>query len=136
MGWKETCVVDERFKFIQEYREEEESLAELCRRYGVSRKTGYKWLARYEEKGVEGLRDHSRAARRHPNEVVPEVAAQVLALRRRHPLWGPEKLHARLQREAPEILWPAPSTIGELLKRKGMTVSPPKRRRAGASLNP
>jgi transposase InsO family protein len=137
MGWKETCVVEERFKFIEEYRSENWSLAELCRRFGVSRKTGYKWLERYGEAGIEGLADQSRAPRSHPNQVLPEVSEAVVELRRQYPLWGPEKLHARLQREAPEILWPAPSTIGELLKRKGMTVSAQKRRRkAGASLNP
>src|ERR1700757_5349533 len=114
MGWKETHVVEERFQFIQEYRSKEESLAELCRRYGVSRKTGYKWLQRYEAEGLDGLRDQSRASHCHPNEVVAEVAEQVLELRRRHPLWGPAKLYARLQREAPEIAWPAVSTIGEM----------------------
>jgi putative transposase len=98
MGWKETCAVEERFKFIQEYREQEESFAELCRRYGVSRKTGYKWLERYEAGGLERLHDQSRAAHHHPNEVVPEVAEQVLALWRNHPLWGPAKLYARLVR--------------------------------------
>jgi len=65
-----------------------------------------------------------------------EVAEAVLDLRRQHPLWGPEKLHAWLQRNAPEIVWPAPSTIGELLKRKGMTVPPKRHRRVGPSLNP
>ena len=128
--------MEERFKLIQEYRSNDWSLAELCRRYGVSRKTGYKWLERYEEQGLNGLANQSRAPQNHPNQVLPEVAEAVIDLRRQHRLWGPEKLHAWLQREAPEILWPAPSTIGELLKRKGMTVSQKRHRRAGPSLNP
>lgn len=136
MGWKETCAVEERFKFIQEYRSEEESFAELCRRYGVSRKTGYKWLDRYEEKGIEGLQDQSRAAHTHSNEVIPDVADQVLELRRQHPLWGPLKLRARLVREAPEITWPAASTIGEMLKHAGLTVPRKHRPKATPSRSP
>ncbi|MGA8541656.1 MAG: IS481 family transposase [Terriglobales bacterium] len=128
--------MEERFQFIQEYRSENWSFAELCRRRGVSRKTGYKWLARYQQEGAEGLRDQSRAPQEHPNQILAEVAEAVVDLRREHPLWGPEKLRARLQRTMPEILWPAPSTIGELLKRRGMTVPVQRHRRAGPSLNP
>ena len=94
----------------------------MCRRYAVSRKTGYKWLERYEAEGLEGLRDQPRAAAHHPNEVLPAVAEEVLRLRREHPQWGPLKLRARLQRTALEILWPAASTIGEIRKRAGLTV--------------
>jgi putative transposase len=136
MGWKETSIVEERFKFIQEYRSGDCGLAELCRRYEISRKTAYKWLERYEQQGWKGLLDQSRAPLHHPNEMVAEVAEAVIELRRQHPLWGPEKLHARLQRDAPEIIWPAPSTIGELLKRRGMTVPQKRHRRVGPSLNP
>jgi putative transposase len=136
MGWKETCVMEERFKFIQEYQNEEDSFAELCRRYGVSRKTGYKWVERYGAEGLDGLRDQSRAADYHPNEVLQEVADEVLDMRRRHPHWGPAKLRVRLQREAPEIIWPAASTIGEMLKRAGLTVPRKHRRRATPSQSP
>ena len=128
--------MEERFKFIQEYKNEEESFAELCRRYGVSRKTGYKWVERYLAEGLEGLRDQSRASDSHPNEVLQEVAEEVLEMRRRHPHWGPAKLRVRLQREAPEITWPAASTIGEMLKRAGLTVPRKHRRRATPSPSP
>src|ERR687894_3031625 len=101
MAWKETCAVEERFRFIEEYRSEDWKFSEFCRRYGVSRKTGYKWVERYEAGGWEELRDRSRAPCRHPNEVVPEVAEAVLEMRRAHPHWGPAKLRARLQRDAP-----------------------------------
>lgn len=128
--------MEERFKFIQECRNEQESLAELCRRYGVSRKTGYKWLQRYEAEGIEGLSDRSRAANHHPNEIPEGVIDEVLEMRRRHPHWGPEKLRARLQRESPETIWPAASTIGEMLKRAGLTVARKYRRRATPSDKP
>jgi putative transposase len=128
--------MEERFKFIQEYQNEEDSFAELCRRYGVSRKTGYKWVERYGAEGIDGLRDQSRAADYHPNEVLKEVGDEVLKMRRRHPHWGPAKLRVRLQREAPEITWPAASTIGEMLKRAGLTVPQKHRRRATPSQSP
>jgi len=136
MGWKETCAVEERYRFIQDWQSEEWSFAEVCRRCGVSRKTGYKWLERYQTEGLEGLWDQSRAPRHHPNEVVEEVAEAVLQARRDHPHWGPAKLAAWLRREAPEIPWPAVSTIGAMLQRGGLTVARKKRRRATPSQSP
>jgi transposase InsO family protein len=128
--------MEERFKFIQEYQNDEESFAELCRRYGVSRKTGYKWVERYEVEGPEGLQDQSRAADQHPNQVLPEVAEQVLEVRRHHPHWGPAKLRVRLQKDEPEVIWPAASTIGELLNRAGLTAPRKHRRKATPSDSP
>jgi putative transposase len=61
MGWKETCAVDERMRFVMMVAQQEESFAGLCRRFGVSRKIGYKWWARYQTEGAEGLMDRSRA---------------------------------------------------------------------------
>ncbi|MFL5259014.1 MAG: helix-turn-helix domain-containing protein, partial [Hyphomicrobiales bacterium] len=61
MGWKETCAVDERMRFVMAAEQCEEPFAVLCRRFGVSRKTGYKWLERYDSEGVTGLVDRSRA---------------------------------------------------------------------------
>jgi transposase InsO family protein len=128
--------MEERFRFVQEYKTEDWNFAELCRRYEVSRKTGYKWLQRYEEEGLEALKDQCRAAKHHPNEVLKAVAEEVLEMRRRHPHWGPTKLRARLQRESPEIVWPAASTIGEMLKRAGLTVPRKFKRVTPASLSP
>lgn len=128
--------MEERFKLVREHEEDEGSFAELCRRYGVSRKTGYKWLERYQRGGLEGLQDQSRAPDHHPNEVAKEVADGVLDLRRKHPHWGPAKLRAKLQREAPEAAWPAASTIGEMLKRAGLSVPRKLRRKATPSQSP
>ena len=66
MGWKETCAMEERFRFLDDLKRGEECISELCRRYGVSRKTAYKWLARYEIGGIEALQDQSRAPRATP----------------------------------------------------------------------
>ena len=69
MGWMETCTVDERMRFVMMVEAEEETFAALCRQFGVSRKTGYKWLARYETDGVTGLLDRSRAPHDHPQAI-------------------------------------------------------------------
>ena len=128
--------MEERYKFIQEWCREEHSFAEICRRYGVSRKTGYKWLERYGVEGLQGLQDRSRAPHEHPNEVLEEVAGAVLQARRDHPHWGPAKLRAWLNREEPEVHWPAASTMGEILQRAGLTVPRKKRRKATPSQSP
>lgn len=136
MTWKVTCVMEERFRLIEACEREEGSLTELCRRFGVSRKTGYKWLARYEEAGMEGLQDLSRAPHQHPNQVASEVEERVLELRREHPSWGPKKLYTWLARREPEIHWPARSTMGEIVQRHGLSWARRPRRRATPSQQP
>jgi len=136
MGWKETCVVEERLRFVDEIKKGEDSFAGLCRRYGVSRKTGYKWLERYEDEGVIGLIDHSRAPHSHPREVAEAIAEQCLAVRRAHPTWGPVKVRAYLKRRAAKIDWPASSTIGALFDREGLTVKRRKRRHSPPATAP
>lgn len=136
MPWKETCVEEERFRFIERWQRKELSFAELCRAFGISRKTGYKWLSRYEEGGWKALSDRSRAPHRQANEVLEEVAKVIVQARQAHPTWGPVKLQTWLQREAPQIVWPAPSTIGEILKRQGLTAERKRRRQASPSAKP
>src|SRR5690349_13392841 len=98
MGWKETCAVDERMRFVIAAENREESFAALCRGFGVSRKTGYEWLGRYEERGVEGLADRSRAPHKHPQAMPAAIAERCLQVRREHPTWGPVKVRAHLER--------------------------------------
>ncbi len=107
MGWMETCAVDERMRFVMAVEERDEAFAAVCRQFGVSRKTGYKWLERYREGGVEGLLDRSRAPLHHPQAVTEEIAERCLAVRREHPTWGPVKVRAWLERRAPQTAWPA-----------------------------
>ncbi len=128
MGWKETRVQDERLRFVQEVLTREDAMAAVCRRFGVSRKTGYKWLDRFAQQGVAGLADQSKAPKRQAQAFPAEIEREILALRARYPTWGEDKLKARLERTNPDINWPAHSTIGALLKRHGLT-HPGKRRR-------
>jgi len=133
LGWRETRVQDERLRFIEEALLAEEALSELCRRWGVSRKTGYKWLERYQAEGVAGLADRSRSPQRRPRATGPATEAAIVALRAARPRWGERKLAAWLARERPEERWPAASTIGAILKRRGLTFARKRRRRATPS---
>jgi len=119
--------MNERMKFIADHLKDEWSVAALCRYYGISRKTAYKWLARYQEEGPIGLADRSRAPRRHPNAVPEAIQEQIVAFWGKYPHWGPRKLVHRLAQIQPETHWPAPSTVGALLKRRGLTA--PRRRK-------
>ena len=127
MPWRETCAMEQRMRFVCDCLRAERAFAELWRYYGVSRKTGYKWLGRYRTDGLLGLQDRGQAPRHHPQAVAEEVAAAVLAVRRRHPSWGPRKVRAWLVARHPAMRWPAASTIGARFDRVGLTV--PRRRR-------
>jgi putative transposase len=122
MIWRETCAMEERMRFVDAVVENTESFAAVCRRFGVSRKTGYKWLARYEAEGVEGLKDQSRAPLHHAHAMTARIAELCLMVRRAHPTWGPLKVKAWLEQHDPQIEWPAASTIGALFDREGLTV--------------
>jgi transposase len=122
MPWKECDVREERFRFIEDWKSEEWKLAELCRFYGISRVTGYKWLGRYEAGGLEGLCDLSRAPHEHPNAVTQEMEDWIIGVREQHASWGAPKIRAWLQAKHPREKLPAESTIGEILKRNGLSV--------------
>lgn len=127
MPWKETTPEKERLCFVRDQARGLFSKAALCAHYGISRPTGDRWLRRYAAEGLAGLADRSRAPQHCPHRVAPNVAKRVVALRERHPTWGPCKLRAYLDLHHPDVAWPAPSTIGVLLKRQGLVR--PRRRR-------
>ena len=103
-------------------------MTELCCQYGISRKTGYKWAARYVAGGEEGLKDRSRAPHRSPQRTEQRVVDALIQLRRAHPRWGPKKLVGYWVRRRPSWSWPAASTAGDILKRAGL-IQPRRRRR-------
>ena len=128
MPWMETSPVDQRTQFLAEQRRGLYTMQELCDRYAISRKTGYKWLARVREDGRRGLEDRSRAPHSCPHKTSEAIAALIVAGRRAHPDWGPQLLLAWLRpRHAAIRYWPAASTAGALLKREGLVL--PRRRR-------
>jgi putative transposase len=134
MPWQEHKAMEQRMKFIAEYESEGGSFTELCGRYEVSRMTGYKWVERFEEEGVPGLWERSRAPHRVSHALSGVLEGLILAARQEHPTWGPRKLLARLKVTHPQLQWCAISTAGELLRRKGKTESRIYRRRSAPRL--
>ena len=132
MPWSETSVMNERIRFIGDWLSGLHSKTALCRRYGISRPTGDKWIARYEQEGPSGLHDRSRRPRHCPNQTAPEICNESIKMKHAHPTWGPCKLLDLLRRRVPEKKWPADSTGGEILKRAGLVKARRPRRRVAS----
>src|SRR5687768_3809499 len=134
MPWKESVVMDERLQFVRDALSDRFTMSELCARYGVSRRIGYKWLARYEADGRRGLVDRSRAPHHCPHKVASQIAELLVSERTAHPHWGARKLLKVLATRHPRVgSWPAPSTVADLLARRGLVH---KRRRRRAPVHP
>lgn len=128
MPWQERSPVDLRVQFMTEYRTGLWGMTELAAQYGISRKTGYKWVARYEQGGPAALLDQSRRPQVQSSTTAPALVAAVLAVRRRHPSWGAKKLLAVVKREDPTAAWPSRSTVCDLLRRHALIVPRGRRR--------
>ena len=129
MPWKVSGVVEKRKQFLADYESGEWTMTDLCRVYQITRPTGYAVLRRYAEEGEAGLEERNRAPKRHPNQTPAEIEEQVLALRRKHPCWGPRTLKKLLETRNSTIAWPAASTMGQMLDREGLTQHRVKRRK-------
>jgi len=118
MPWREVSTMSERCEFVKLALAEGVSMTELCRRFHISPKTGYKWLQRFNADGVEGLVDRSRRPRRSPRRTGGRLERVVLAMRETHPAWGGRKIAALLRGRGHEDV-PSPSTITAILRRRG-----------------
>ena len=118
MGWRECCVMEERIRFVIQVLEGD-SVASLCREYGISRKTGYKFLKRYKEFGIEALRDQNRRPLRNANKLSHSIEELILSLKTEKPDWGARKLRERFIRKYPDLKIPAKSTVHAVLARNG-----------------
>jgi len=136
MPWEERGVVEQRMQFFADYESGEWTMSELSEYHSISRKTGYKLLRRVELEGVEGLKNQSRAAHRHRNQIAAGVQKQILELKQAHMSWGARKLRGWLVNHRPEQVWPAASTIGEILKREGLVKGRRRRYRTPAYTQP
>jgi putative transposase len=130
MPFRETCRMEERVRMLLEYDSGNWSVAELCRRYGVSRDRFYEWRRRRDGGGPDWFIDRSHVPLHCPHTTSAELKDVIIALRRRFPHLGPRKLLAKLKDGAPQTSWPAASTIGDILKQAGL-IAPIKRRRRG-----
>ena len=136
MPWHQTDPVNERVKFVAAAQSGRFTMTELCEQFGISRKTGYKLIDRYDADGPEGLRDRSRAPRTHPNQTSCELEAAILRVRKAHPTWGSKKILAILERMSDLDDLPARSTVDAVLKRAGVVTPRHSRTRRQPSAPP
>lgn len=128
MPWKESRASDERLKFIAEVLSGDSTMTDLCRHFGISRKTGYKWKKRYEVGGTAALVDLGRRPHSHPSAMPESTRKRIIEMRQQHPTWGARKIRARLQRIEATKCWPAASTIHRAVAAAGMIRLARKRR--------
>ena len=119
MGWQEKDRMKLRKEFVWQAQKEGSNIAELCRRYSISRKTGYKWINRDKMGNENDLKDRSRKPVNSPNTLSEETIFKFIQAREKHPVWGARKLHALLKRQFPDERFPAPSTIHKKLSQQG-----------------
>ena len=120
MPYKELTALDIRKEMVNEYLSNDYTITELSDRYGLARKTIYKWLERYHSQGEEGLAERSHAPFNHPNATDEEIVQTILEMKMKRMKWGPKKILARLKLDQPETHWPADSTGSEILKKYGL----------------
>jgi putative transposase len=131
MPWSQTSPMDQRTQFIAEYLRGTSDMTELCARYDISRKTGYKWLDRYLRDGPRGLEERSRRPTHSPRHTSEQVEQAIIEARQRHPSWGSKKLLSILYKRHPRWSWPHRSTVCDILNRHGLIAKKPRRRRIG-----
>jgi len=123
--------MQEKMRFVTDYKEGLFGLSELSRRHGISRKTAYKWLRRMEAEGPTGLEERLSVATRVANRTDEKTEAVIVAFRRQHPTWGPRKLLWVLSGRDKKLVLPSASTVAAILKRRGLSFGKKRRRREG-----
>ncbi len=121
MTWRYTNVEDVREEFAKTAHREVVNFTELCQQFEISRKTGYKWLGRYQEGGIQNLSDRSRAARNRPNETPKEIKKLIIETRKKFVHWGAKKIIPYLAKKYPNLVLPSETTVGNILRREGLT---------------
>ena len=120
MPWKETCAMDSRLEFVMRALREELPLRDLCKEYGISPKTGYKWKARFLEDGLQGLADLSRKPQSSPKQIAEDVVCEIVRIKNDHKGWGPLKIREVYARKHPHAKLPSQSTLKRVLDKAGL----------------
>ena len=131
MPWSQLSTMDQKTQFVADYLRQTLSFTELGALYQISRKTGYKWVSRYEELGASGLDDRSRRPHASPHQTPPQLVEAILTARRRHPTWGAKKLLKILSTRDPGQPWPSRSVACAILSRHGLVKKTRRRRVSG-----
>jgi transposase InsO family protein len=127
MPWQERCAMDQRRLFVGEYLTGLWTMTQLCEQFGISRKTGYKWLGRYDTGGRPALADQSRRPQGHPAATSDRVVQRLLETRARFPRWSMGKVVTWLRRRYPRTAWPCRTTAYDLMQRAGVARAPKRR---------
>jgi putative transposase len=131
MPWSQTSPMHQRTQFIADYLRGVLSVTELCGLYGISRKTGYKWIERYLRCGPASIEERSCRPHRSPNRTTEEIVAALLEARQHHPTWGAKKLLSIVHKRHPRWSLPGRSAICDILSRHGLVAKQRSRRRIG-----
>lgn len=121
MPWKEIKPMDQKIRMISDWCERDDNISSLALKHGLSRKTVYKWVNRYEAEGIDGLKDQSRAPKNRPNKTPDDIINILVKEKYKHKRWGPKKIIALLKDRDPDKEWPASSTAGEWLRKLGLS---------------
>ncbi|MFV2045695.1 MAG: helix-turn-helix domain-containing protein, partial [Anaerolineales bacterium] len=124
MPWKGVTVSEQRQRFLEDYQLNYYSVTELAERFGISRKTAYKWVNRFKRHGQVGFHEHSRRPHSCPWQTDAAIVEELVKFRKAHPRWGPRKLLDLMQRRDPGRQLPAESTAAQILSREGL-IKPP-----------
>ena len=120
MPWKETSLMDQREEFVLKAMHKSVPFAEVCREYGISQKTGYKWLARFREGGLPALHDQSTRPRTCPTGLAEGIVCRIVQLKNAHRHWGPRKLRVLYARKYPGEELPSESSFKRVLDKAGL----------------
>ena len=131
MPWKDVNAMDQRIQFITDWLRKTHTVSDLCALYGISRKSGYKWIDRYLREGPDWVLDRSHAARVIANKTPLEVEQALMQMRAVHPTWGARKLLHQVGLQQPALMLPHESTVCDMLKRNGLIMAKPRRRAIG-----
>lgn len=132
MPWKVTKTVNERMHFITRL-EAGEKMTDLCREFGISRKTGYKFQERFKKDGPLGLFDESRRPVHSPKQTPPQIRSLILSTRKQKPHWGASKIRSFLLIKDPKLALPSNYTIHDILRKEGLVDGPKKRLRGSTA---
>lgn len=132
MPWKEANKMELKEQFITEMLKEEIPFSHLCKKFGISEKTGYKWKNRFFEQGKSGLYEQSREPNSHPNQIDGDTAAELIRIKLAHKTWGPKKIREVYARAYPEKSVPSLSSVKRILDKTGL-VEKRKRRKPASS---
>ncbi|TNF56915.1 transposase [bacterium] len=135
MPWRRTEPMEERVHFISDYLKAKYEVSALCEVYGISRKTGHKWISRYRQHGIDGLKDVSRRPHNSPYRTPLRIKKEIIELRKRYG-WGPKKLLSLMKSKHPGWYLPGRSTVCDILKREGLIKKRRARRKIPAMLRP